>query len=187
MIRYFSTLKLSAIGSVLLPLLLLLLLQGCSGNGFHLRKNVELAPQYSKIFLQGLSSETEFKFAFSNALAEAGGDVVENEKLAKSTVNFLRFDEGRRVIAYTSERRAREYLVYLKIEYSIFANNKKVNKTIEIPKYRINIDRSYLYDPDFALGKAEEERQVKKALYEEAARLILLRIKYSQKVTNTLQ
>lgn len=180
MIKYFSTLKHSAIAFLLLSLLLVPLLQGCSGNGFHLRKNVQLAPKYNQIFLQGISSETEFKSAFRNALAEAGGNIVESEKLAKSTVNFLRFDEGRRVIAYTSERRAREYLVYLKIEYSILANNKSINKTVGLPKYRINIDRSYLYDPDFALGKAEEERQVKKALYEEAARLILLRIKYSQ-------
>lgn len=182
MIRFLSTLKHSAIGLVLLSLLLLLQLQlqGCSGNGFHLRKNVELAPQYSQIFLQGLTSETEFKATFDKALAEAGGDIVESQKLAKSTLNFLRFDEGRRVIAYTSERRAREYLVYLKIEYSLIQNNKKISKDSDLPKYRINIDRSYLYDPDFALGKAEEERQVKKALYEEAARLILLRIKYSQ-------
>ena len=49
-----------------------------------------------------------------------------------------------------------------------------------LAKKRINIDRSYLYDPDFALGKAEEEKRVKQALYEEATRLILLRLKYSK-------
>jgi len=165
-------------------ILLLLLIQGCSGNGFHLRKNVELAPQYNEIQLQGLAEDSEFNLFFADALSEAGGNIVSDEKLAKSTIVFTKFEEGRRVIAYTSDRRAREYLVFLKIEYSIRQSarqsKKKVSKGAVLAKKRINIDRSYLYDPDFALGKAEEEKRVKQALYEEATRLILLRLKYSK-------
>jgi len=154
-------------------------IQGCSGNGFHLRKNVDLAPKYSKVQLQGITEDSEFKPFFAVALSEAGGNIVSDEKLAKSTIVFTKFEEGRRVIAYTSDRRAREYLVYLKIEYSIRQSKKKGLKDVAQTKRRINIDRSYLYDPDFALGKAEEEKRVKQALYEEATRLILLRLKYS--------
>ncbi len=95
-------------------ILLLLFIQGCSGNGFHLRKNVNLASQYSKVQLQGITEDSEFKPFFANALSEAGGNIVSDEKLAKSTIVFTKFEEGRRVIAYTSDRRAREYLVYLK-------------------------------------------------------------------------
>ncbi len=165
-------------------LLLLLLIQGCSGNGFHLRKNVNLAPEYGQVQLQGLAAETEFSVIFADALSEAGGNIVSDERLAKSTIEFTKFEEGRRVIAYTSDRLAREYLVFLKIEYSIrrsvLQKNKKNVKATESFKKRINIDRSYLYDPDFALGKAEEEKRVKQALYDEATRLILLRLKYSK-------
>lgn len=158
---------------------ILLFIQGCSGNGFHLRKNIELAPQYSKIQLQGLASDSEFITIFSDALSEAGGDIVSEDELSNSTIVFSKFEEGRRVIAYTSERRAREYLLYLKVEYSIRPNINKDTQNPSLLKKRINIDRSYLYDPDFALGKAEEEKKVKQALYEEATRLILLRLKYS--------
>ena len=161
-------------------ILLLLLIQGCSGNGFHLRKNVELAPTYNKLNVQGLNVESEFNAIFADALSEAGGTIVNDEKTANSILVFSKFEEGRRVIAYTSERRAREYLVYLKLEYGIRHNNRKDTSDEELPKWRINIDRSYLYDPDFALGKAEEEKKVKLALYEEATRLILLRLKYSK-------
>ena len=165
-------------------ILLILLIQGCSGNGFHLRKNVKLAPDYSQTVLQGLPTESEFSSIFSDALSEAGGNIVSDGRFAKSTIEFTKFEEGRRVIAYTSERRAREYLVFLKIEYNIrrssLQNNKKNAKTTESSKKRINIDRSYLYDPDFALGKVEEEKRVKQALYEEATRLIMLRLKYSK-------
>lgn len=161
-------------------LFLLLLIQGCSGNSFELRKNVELAPQYSKIKLEGETTASEFSAIFSDALLEAGGEIVKDSAQAQSTVVFDRFEEGRRIIAYTSERTVREYLVYLKIEYSIRPKNVEKKNGEELPKRRINIDRSYLYDADFALGKAEEEKRVKKTLYEEAARLILLRLKYSK-------
>ena len=161
-------------------LLLLLLIQGCSSNGFHLRKNVELPSNFSKLKLEGISTYTEFNTIFADAFSEAGGTIVSDEKNADSTLVFSKFEEGRRVIAYTSTRRAREYLVYLKVEYGIRQNNKKRLADEELPKWRINIDRSYLYDPDFALGKAEEEKKVKLALYEEATRLILLRLKYSK-------
>lgn len=160
-------------------LLLLISIQGCSGNGFHLRKNVTLTPEYNTVYLQGLATKPEFEDIFTDYLAEAGSQTTKDEKLAKSNIIFTQLEEGRRVIAYTSDRVAREYLVYLKAEYSIRPKNTKAKGTESLPKHRLNIDRSYLYDPDFALGKAEEEKRVKLALYEEAARLILLRLKYS--------
>jgi len=158
--------------------LLLLFIQGCTGSGFQLRKNIELAPKYSQVQLLGLSADSEFTTIFSDALSEAGGDIVSVGEQARSIIEFNKFEEGRRVIAYTSDRHAREYLVFLKIDYSI--RNNSQTSDVKPPKRRINIDRSYLYDPDFALGKAEEEKRVKQALYEEATRLILLRIKYAK-------
>jgi len=161
-------------------IILLLLFQGCSGNGFHLRKNVSLANKYSQVQLQGVATKPEFEEMFSDALSEAGGKIVNDAKSAKSLVIFNKFEEGRRIIAYTSDRRAREFLVFLKIEYSVQNTDKSLAEGTILPKRRINIDRSYLYDRDFALGKAEEEKKVKQALYEEATRLILLRLKYEK-------
>ena len=165
----------SKIFTVFHVVLLLLLIQGCSGNGFHLRKNVELSPEFTATYLKGLVSENDFTSTFVDGLTEAGGSVVQAEDQAKAIVDFSRYEEGRRVIAYTSDRRAREYLVFLKVEYAI-----QYNKNSTAKKHRLNIDRSYLYDPDFALGKAEEEKRVKQELYEEVTRLILLRLKYSE-------
>jgi len=156
---------------------LLLLTQACSSNGFQLRKNIELTPQFSKIYLQGSRLNGDFESILKDALIEIGGDLTTQKKQAKSSINFLSFTEGRQVIAYTSDRRAREYLVFLKAEYSIDKNNQDAK---DLPKHRLNLDRSYLYDPDFALGKAEEEKRVRQTLYEEATRLILLRLKYAK-------
>ncbi len=156
--------------------LTLLIIQGCSGNGFKLRENIKLSSQFTATYLKGVTAESNFSTIFSDALLEAGGKLVESESKAQAIVQLSKFEEGRRVIAYTSDRRAREYLVFLKIEYAIRTDNKSLKNI----RHRINIDRSYLYDQDFALGKAEEEKRVKQALYEEATRLILLKLKYEK-------
>lgn len=163
--------------------IILFTLQGCSGNGFHLRKNVDLPQQFDTVQLVNLPAENGFFTAFQEALEEAGGRVDEN---ASTQLVFSKYQQGKRVIAYTSERKAREYLLFLKLEYSIIRPSGSTNKSLDkktlttTPKRRINIDRSYLYDPDFALGKAEEEKQVLKDLYQEGARLIMLRLQYFQ-------
>ncbi len=53
-------------------MLLVSMLQGCSGNGFHLRKSVELPPQYRSVSLENLPADNEFKQEFEEALDNAG-------------------------------------------------------------------------------------------------------------------
>ena len=161
-------------------LILLMFIQGCSGNGFQLRKSEKLDQQFSKTTLEGETLAPRFETIITDAISEAGGEVIETAAQAQSAIVFHKFEEGRRIIAYTSERTAREYLVFLKIEYSIVPKQSPLRNSQLASKRRIHIDRSYLYDSDFALGKSEEEKRVKKTLYEEAARLILLRLKYSK-------
>lgn len=154
-----------------------LLLQACSGaNGFHLRKDVRLAKVYQSIQLANAPNKAEFVSAFEAALEEAGGQIQAN---AKTKIIFNHFQEGKRITAYTSERKAREYLLSLKIEYLIEQSSAIQTKKTLGP-YRINIDRPFLYDADFALGKIEEEKQIRERLYEEAVRLILLRLQYAK-------
>jgi outer membrane lipopolysaccharide assembly protein LptE/RlpB len=54
----------------------LLLLQACSENSFHLRKNVKLAPQYQQLEIENLSEDSNFKKAFQFALEEANGSLL---------------------------------------------------------------------------------------------------------------
>jgi len=173
--------------------LLASMLQGCSGNGFHLRNSVDLPPQYQTIALENLPVDSGFRDIFEEALENAGGRLIaedENSSAAKSIIRLKDYKQDKRVVAYTSERKVREYLLYLKFNYEVVilegktANKKmadgKKNKEKKLPVRRINIDKSYLYDPDYALGKAEEEKLVKNKLYQEASRLILLRLQYSK-------
>ena len=163
--------------------LLASMLQGCTDYGFHLRNSVELPTHYQSVSLENLPVDNDFKEAFEEALENAGGRLIdesEDSSAANSIIRFKNFKEGKRVIAYTSDLEAREYLLSLKFNYDISIKNNDTKKEKKLPSRRINIDKSYLYDSDFALGKAEEEKLAKKNLYQEAARLILLRLQYSK-------
>jgi len=164
--------KMTAKLGLFATLLFLTMLQGCSSNAFHLRKNIELAPNYQRVQLENLSDDDGFKDAFELALEDAGGRLSEK---ANTVISFINFREGRRAVAYNKDRKARVYLLFLKFEYDIAINNKKLEKR------RITLDKTFVYDADFALGKAEEESQIKEDLYAEAARLILLRLQYSDR------
>ncbi len=152
--------------------LAVLLLQACSGNGFHLRKELDLPTSYQQIQIENISYESKFVKAFEEALEESGGKLVEK---APTKITINNFREGKRAIAYTSERKARQFLLSLKFDYFISSTNNKTKQ-----KYRINLDRVFIYDADFALGKAEEESKIRQSLYNEASRLMLLKLQYSK-------
>ena len=158
---------------VVIVLLQSLLLSACSGNSFHLRKNVELPKIHQTIQLKDISLESGLGKAFESALEEAGGEIRSH---ADTIISIAGVSEGKRVVAYTSERKAQIYLLFLKFEYTILKRNKQKSDRI---KQRINLDRTFIYDANFALGKAEEEKQIREGLYAEAARLIILRLQYS--------
>jgi len=154
-----------------------LLLQACSGNGFHLRKNLDLPVHYQRIQIENLSYKNSFVKVFEEALEESGGELVSNAKSPTTKIKINNFREDKRIIAYTSEREAREFLLSLKFDYRI----KSTKKGTSISKdHRINLDQVFIYDADFALGKEEEENKIRQNLYAEAARLILLRLQYAK-------
>ena len=157
--------------------LAILFLQACSSNGFHLRKNLDLPVRYQKIQIENLSYENSFVKVLEEALEESGGELVSDAGSPGTNIKINNFREGKRIIAYTSERKAREFLLSLKFDYSIESAKKS---TLTSKNYRINLDRVFIYDADFALGKEEEENKIRQNLYEEAARLILLKLQYAK-------
>jgi outer membrane lipopolysaccharide assembly protein LptE/RlpB len=162
--------------------LALVLSQGCS---FHLRETTHLPVDVKQLQIVGASENSGLFNALQTAIEEAGGH-VSNPSNAQIRLSNIR--EGRRIVAYDSERKARIYLISLKLNYNVVVkaafngkgSNGKVSsgKSRSFPKQRINLDKTFLYDANFALGKVKEEEQIRESLYAEAARLILLRLRY---------
>lgn len=148
------------------------LLQGCSG--FHLRESTSLPTHYQKLQLVGASENNSFVKELKLAIEEAGGS-LENQANTKLKLTNIR--EGKQIVAYDSDRKARVYLLSLKLSYEVLVDQKNIKA---FPSQRLNLDKTFVYDAEFALGKAEEEKQIRQKLYAEAARLMLLRLKYHQ-------
>ena len=148
------------------------LLQACSG--FHLRESTALPLGYEKIQLLGVPLEQALAQALELAIEEAGGDVVDQ---ANIKIKMSNIREGKRVVAYTKERKARVYLLFLRLNYDVTVSHNKDGQLQSRLNQRINLDKTFIYDANFALGKAKEEAQIRVKLYEEAARLILLSLK----------
>lgn len=165
--------KTNRIMQICMLFIISLLLQSCSGGGFHLRESASLSAPYSKISLIGLSEESDFYKTLDKAINDAGGKVLPPGDSGSSIV-FSGFKEDKQVVAYTSEREARIYLVYLELDYTLRVGSKELNTN------PLRVEKTMIYDSSVVLGKAEEERRILQALREEAARLILLRLKYSK-------
>lgn len=159
--------------SVVLVFILLasLMLYACSGNGFHLRQGATLSGVSKKIAVQGISTESALYSMFVEKVSDAGGQVVPLSG-AKTVVTLADLKEDKKIIAYTGQRVAREYMIYLSFSYELAIAAKKFKKEI------IRLDKTLIYDASFVLGKVEEELRIRQSLREEAVRLILLRLRY---------
>ena len=157
----------------LFVIMALFLLSSCAGSGFHLRESTSLSGAYVKIALEGISKESALYTTLEEAFRKAKGEFVASSE-ADSILSIHQLKEDKKIVAYTSARIAREYMIYLNFYYEIKVAGKKSQKRL------IRLDKTLIYDSTFVLGKAEEERRIQQSLREEAARLILLHLQSIQ-------
>jgi outer membrane lipopolysaccharide assembly protein LptE/RlpB len=153
--------------------MLLWLLQSCSGSGFQLRKNATLPSDYINIALQGIESESDLYKTLQKMIVDAGGQIVPLLE-AHSVITVSNLKQDKKIVAYTGQRIAREYMMYLRFDYQLKRGANKLQSRL------IHLDKTLIYDANFILGKAEEEFRIQQSLREEAARLILLRLRYAK-------
>ena len=154
-------------GTLIFSFLLCLTLTAC---GFHLKETIELPTAYKNVSLQGIGIERNFGRILRDTFTDARSDLQANANHpTKLTISNL--EEGRRVAAYNFDRTVRQYLLFMKFQYTLEADGKKLGT------FPINIDSTLNYDSDFVLGEQEEERLIRDELRRDAARLILLRFK----------
>lgn len=141
-----------------------------SACGFNLRETQPLSEVMQQVGLKGIKSDSDFGSVLKIAFTDARSQLIENGDLP-AQLNISDLEESRRVLSYDTDLEVRQYLLYMKFSYSIIVNGKQHGP------YLLNLDNTLNYDADYVLGKQEEQRTIRKALRENAARLILLRLK----------
>lgn len=158
-------------------LVVMLVLASCSSDGgFHLRGSQELPEVYKRIYLQGHGSQEDFALSLRRALEQAGSELVDDTSQASAILNISDYEENKRVAGYGANREVREYLIFLRFSYSTrLPDGKEL-----LPQRKVNLDKIQIYDSAFVLGKIEEERLIKEDLRRDAARQIVLRLRYAR-------
>lgn len=147
---------------------------GCTGSGFHLRGKADLPTVFQTMTLQGVASDSNFALAMRKAFEGAGHELLLIPSNEHTLLAITNYQEGKRVVGYGKNREVREFLIFIALDYEVRAKNGEVL----LPKQRLQVDKTQIYDSEFVLGKTEEERLIRKDLRDDLARKVLIRLRY---------
>ncbi|PID49097.1 MAG: hypothetical protein CR991_08400 [Proteobacteria bacterium] len=166
---------------VLQGLLLSLALSAC--GGFHLRgaESPMLRPlQFGRVAITGLEPGNRFIQALQQALQVQGALLVDTQSKPDLLLNITRFMEDKTVSAYSSVRQVREFNHFIKIDFIATPTAKIVKADRASLKATVRAEQAQVYDSRYILGVAEGEHIIRKELRDEAARLLVLRLRALQ-------
>jgi LPS-assembly lipoprotein len=149
-------------------LLAVMLIVGC---GFHLRGQADLSPELAKTHIVGVSPYSEFAANLRQQLRANGVQIVDAEQ-STSTLRITRNVGGKRVLSVDQNGKVLEFELYSVISFEV----RGQNKTILLKNQTISLSRSFLFDVNDVLGKAEEEALLREDLQEDVVRLIIYRL-----------
>lgn len=147
---------------LLLATFILSLATGC---GFRLRGAVVLPEAMQETHLTGVSRHSPLGREINQALASAGGRLVE-QAAATAVLTILNEGYNRRVLSVGSDRRAREYSLNYSLRFALYAPDGSV---LVSPR-TVNASREYQFDRANVLSSGGEEDVLKKEMREYGVR-----------------
>ena len=144
-----------------------------SACGFHLRGDVQLAPQLSKIHIAGADPYDPLIRELTRSLTTAGATVVSDAQGATSRLQVLANSGKRRVLSVTSRGgKVQEYELYQTFEFRVLdADGNEL-----LPAQRLELTREYLFDANDVLSKSTEEEALRRDMRRDLVRLAMLRL-----------
>jgi LPS-assembly lipoprotein len=155
-------------GRRLLIAALILLPAAC---GFHLRGSQQLPPAFTPLYLDKDSMSLTMYRELRNALKTDDGQITENATTAASALMLASERRSRNVTSVDSQGRAREYILFYTVDFTLQVDGKAL-----IDKDRIQLNRTLLFDPDTLLGVEQETSNIYDDMIHDAAGLILLKV-----------
>jgi LPS-assembly lipoprotein len=156
-------------GYAVFVLMTALLLTAC---GFHLRGDVRLAPELSKIHIKGADPYDPLVRELTRSLTTTGAAVVDEDKDATAILYILKNSGSRRVLSVSSAGKVKEYELYQAL---VFKLNDAAGRELLAPQ-QLELTRDYLFDKDDVLGTSNEEDVLRRNLRRDLVRLLMLRL-----------
>ena len=149
--------------------LILLVALSVTSCGFHLRGAAELP--FETVHIVGASNE--FKEELKRTIeARSDTEVVETPEEAQATLQIIREDREKSILALSGAGRVREFELRYRLAYRVLNAEKR-----EIgPVGEILLRRDFTYDDRLALAKEAEEAELYNDMQADAVRQIVRRL-----------
>jgi LPS-assembly lipoprotein len=141
------------------------------GCGFQLAGSAELPNVMATTYVQTTAPNTEFYDSLRDTLRSRGLEVVGTPELAAARLIITEDSTGQRVLSVSARNTPREYEIYYAVTFELQAGTQSL-----IESEQLVATRSYTYDETQVLGKAREERILRRSLAEDLARRVVRRI-----------
>jgi len=141
------------------------------GCGFHLEGAARLPAAFHTTAVLASDRYTEFHRALVASLGVAGVTVVGTAETPRAVVEVLADEPTQRVLSVSANNTPTEYEVYYVVRYRVLVDGKEV-----IAPSRLELTRSYSFDPRSLLAKEREQETIEAALAHELASLVMHRL-----------
>ena len=148
------------------------LLFALSACGFHLRGQVQLAPQLSKVYIEGGSPYDPLVRDLTRALTGAGATVVEDPQSATAVLQILNNSGDRRVLSVRSTGKVQEYELYQTFTFRV---RDAAGREL-LAAQPLELTREYLFDVNDVLSTSNEEEALRRDMRRDLVRLAMLRL-----------
>lgn len=147
---------------------LLLVLSGC---GFHFRDTTHYPPQMAVMHIDASDRYSTFYRQLVATLRRSDIRLTDNPAEARTILQIITDDTGRRLMSVTARNVPAEYEVYYEVRFAVRVDGAEV-----VPLERLVLTRDLAFDETRVLGKAGEEQNIRQAIATDLVGLVTRRL-----------
>jgi LPS-assembly lipoprotein len=141
------------------------------GCGFQLAGAGDVPDVLATTYVQTATPNSEFYDSLRDTLRSRGLEVVGAPEQARARLIISEDTTGQRVLSVSARNTPREYEIFYSVTFALQAGAESL-----IEPEQLVVTRSYTYDETQVLGKAREERILRRSLADDLARRVMRRI-----------
>jgi LPS-assembly lipoprotein len=153
-----------------LALLATLALAG-AGCGFRLRGSPQLPPELATTYIQADDRYSPFYRELVTRLRQGGARLVDDATAARTVIQVLSEDTGRRLLSVSARNVPTEYEVFYRVRFLVRVDGREA-----VPAEQLALTRDQTFNEDFVLGKAGEEQVLREAMARDLVALVTRRL-----------
>jgi LPS-assembly lipoprotein len=153
----------------LLGFLFLSLLAGC---GFELRGTSGYAVKLENLYVEGAQPGTPLLQRIEEILRRADVALAKDRHSASAVLRILDTDDDTRVLSVSGAGRSTEFDLTYKLAFELTTAKGEVI----LPRQEVRTNREYFNDQFLAIGRGEEEGQLRREMQMEAAETMARRV-----------